>query len=176
MWSIKMGEINMNQEPCRRWKIKSWWKSGGGSERGLEGGWMVRGGRVEMEREASVEQGKSESRNERYIASGKQKTIVTLPPITHFNLKQQIFFTQLISTHWSRGLGWSWAFLCCCERGESVHISLPPSFRMSLSVAPVIFLCFGFKLDWISGSLSHYKHGTFDLFFSRQPWSFSNMF
>lgn len=28
-----------------------------GSKRGLEGGWMVRGGRAEMEREASVEHG-----------------------------------------------------------------------------------------------------------------------
>lgn len=76
-------------------------KRRGGSRRGLEGGWMVR-----EEGAASVERGeRRESRNERYIAPGKQKTIVTLPPITHFNLKQQIFFTQLISTHWSRGLG-----------------------------------------------------------------------
>lgn len=63
-----------------------------------------KGGRGE--RESAVWSGEErESRNEGYIASGKQKTIVTLPPITHFNLKQQIFFTQLISTHWSRGLG-----------------------------------------------------------------------
>lgn len=57
VWSMKMGEINMNYRGWRRWKIKSWWKRRGGSKRGLEGGWMVRGGRVEMEREASVEHG-----------------------------------------------------------------------------------------------------------------------
>lgn len=145
MWSMKMGEINMNQGGCRRWKIKSWWKRRGGSKRGLEGGWMwEEGGR---ERQVLTTE-KRESRNERYIASGKQKTIVTLPPITHFNLKQQIFFTQLISTHWSRGLGGSWAFMCCCERGVSLHISLPRSLRMSLcSLGFFLFLllfCFLF--------------------------------
>lgn len=101
---------------------------------------------------------KRESRNERYTASGKQKTIVTLPPITHFNLKQQIFFTQLISTHWSRGLGWSWAFMCCCERGVSVHISLPRSLR-PLSAAWGFFFCFVFLKNWISDSLSLFKLG-----------------
>lgn len=81
-------------------------KRRGGSKRGLEGGWMVReeGGWGGTERRVLSGE-ERESRNERYIAPGKQKTIVTLPPITHFNLKQQIFFTQLISTHWSRGLG-----------------------------------------------------------------------
>lgn len=68
--------------------------------------WMDGEGSRRVERERRVLSGeKRESRNERYIAPGKKKTIVTLPPITHFNLKQQIFFTQLISTHWSRGLG-----------------------------------------------------------------------
>lgn len=82
-------------------------KKRGGSKRGLEGGWMVREeGGWGGEGERPVLSGEErESRNERYIAPGKQKTIVTLPPITHFNLKQQIFFTQLISTHWSRSLG-----------------------------------------------------------------------
>ena len=90
-------------------------KRRGGSKRGLEGGWMEREeGGVGREEGGSGREGEArrvlsgeerESRNERYIAAGKQKTIVTLPPITHFNLKQQIFFTQLISTHWSRGLG-----------------------------------------------------------------------
>lgn len=62
-------------------------------------------GRVEREGGGVLSGEERESLNERYIAPGKQKTIVTLPPITHFNLKQQIFFTQLIPTHWSRGLG-----------------------------------------------------------------------
>lgn len=82
-----------------------------------------------------------ESQNERYIAPGKQKTIVTLPPITHFNLKQQIFFTQLISTHRSRGLGWSWAFMCfcCCKAYTSLCLSLV-----------LHFLCISFYLFTLS--------------------------
>lgn len=100
----------MNQKHCGLWKIKRLMKRRGGSRRGLEGGWMVReeggwGGRGGGRERRALSGEERESRNERYIASGKQKTIVTLPPITHFNLKQQIFFTQLISTHWSRGLG-----------------------------------------------------------------------
>lgn len=110
------------QERLRRWMDGEGW----GRREGGEGG-----------RERRALSGEErESRNERYIASGKQKTIVTLPPITHFNLKQQIFFTQLISTHWSRGLGWSWAFMCscCCKAYTHLCLSLSPlSFCLQLS-------------------------------------------
>lgn len=41
-----------------------------------------------------------ENSSGRYTASGKQKTIVSLPPVTFFTFKQQISFTQLISAHW----------------------------------------------------------------------------
>lgn len=49
--------------------------------------------------------GQSERKRERenwsgrYTASGEQKTIVSLPPVTYFTFKQQISFTQLISAH-----------------------------------------------------------------------------
>lgn len=155
MWSMKMGEINMNQGGGRCWKIKSWWKRRGGSKRGLEGGWMVRGGRVEMERERQVlSMEKRESRNEQYIASGKQKTIVTLPPITHFNLKQQIFFTQLISTHWSRGLGWSWAFMWARRIYTHLSASLAPYVSLQLEFLCFILLFFVFVFFSCTGSLT----------------------
>lgn len=41
-----------------------------------------------------------ENSSGRYTASGKQKTIASLPPVTYFTFKQQISFTQLISSHW----------------------------------------------------------------------------
>lgn len=41
-----------------------------------------------------------ENSSGRYTASGTQKTIVSLPPVTCFTFKQQISFTQLISAHW----------------------------------------------------------------------------
>lgn len=89
--------------------------------------------------ESSGERVEGESWNERYIASGKQKTIVTPPPITHFNLKQQIFFTQLISTHWSRGLGGSWAFMCSCRCEAFTHFlfSFLSALCLSLSLSPI---------------------------------------
>lgn len=58
--------------------------------------WMDGKGARRVGREGrDLSEEKRESRNERYIAPGKQKTIVTLPPITHFNLKQQIFFHSI---------------------------------------------------------------------------------
>lgn len=128
---MKMGEIKMNQKGCRLWKIKYWWR-GEEETRDLDAGWMVRERR---EREWSVE-----CRNEQYIASGNQKTIVTLPPITHFNLKQQIFFTQLISTHWSRGLGWSWAFMCsCCCKAYTAPVCLLTFLTLCLQLDFIFF-------------------------------------
>lgn len=69
-----------------------------------------------------------ENSSGRYTASGKQKTIVSLPPVTCFTFKQQISFTQLISAHWL----WS-----AVEKGFYFRI-----FSLSLCFsAPVLFTC-----------------------------------
>lgn len=72
-----------------------------------------------------------ENSSGRYTASGKQKTIVSLPPVTCFTFKQQISFTQLISAHWL----WS-----AVEKGFYSRLL----FRNFLSLcfsAPVLFTC-----------------------------------
>lgn len=135
-------------------------KGRGGNRRGLGGEWMVSGGGEWREggggsRVLSGEE--RESRNERYIASGKQKTIVTLPPITHFNLKQQIFFTQLISTHWSRGLGWSRAFMCSCRCKAYTHFS-SLSFLSFLSLSQALAFFFFFSSEITNLHWNGQKH------------------
>lgn len=86
---------NESKRRLKTVEYKKLMKRRGESNRGLECGWMGKGGRG-VWREGQVLSGEErESRNERYIAPGKPKTIVTLPPITHFNLKQQIFFHSI---------------------------------------------------------------------------------
>lgn len=67
-----------------------------------------------------------ENSSGRYTASGKQKTIASLPPVTYFTFKQQISFTQLISSHWL----WS-----------AVKRAFISEFSLSLLYSPFLFTC-----------------------------------
>ena len=102
----------------------------GGEGRGERERGRDREGEREMKQILAEWRGEAaESNDEGHTAPGRQKTIVSLLPTTHFTLKQQISFTQLISTHW----------LCCgCVKGllyplsVSLCLFLFPSLSLSL--------------------------------------------
>lgn len=81
-----------------------------------------------------------ENSSGRYTASGKQKTIASLPPVTYFTFKQQISFTQLISSHWL----WS-----AVKKGFCIRLL----FQNFLSLCCILRFCLHATICFLSSSV-----------------------